>query len=65
MRSKLEIRKAHAERCTQMAIAVHYRRVKSLFLDLAYQWRELADTARSLGVDAKARERETTDLSKR
>jgi hypothetical protein len=37
-----------------MAAAVYDTRLKSLLLELTYQWHELAATARSLEADAKA-----------
>ena len=56
MRSKPETLEVHAECCTRMAAAAHDSRLKSLFLDMACQWRELAAATRSLEADAKARE---------
>jgi hypothetical protein len=38
-----------------MAAIVRDRRLKSLLLDLAVQWRELAATAQSLEADAEDR----------
>jgi len=56
VRSKPEILEIHAAQCVRMAAAAHDSRLKPLLLDLAYQWRELAATARLLEADAKARD---------
>jgi hypothetical protein len=56
MRSKPETFAIYAEKCMWRAAAVDGRRLKSLFVDLAYQWRELAVTVQLLDADAKERD---------
>jgi hypothetical protein len=61
MRSKPETFEAYADECERRAEALDDRRLKWLFSDLAFQWRELAATARLLKADSEA----TADLFQR
>jgi hypothetical protein len=56
MRSKAQTFVAYADECDRRAQAVTDGRLKDLFRDLAFQWRELAATVRLLEVDAKVSE---------
>jgi len=55
MRSKPETFAAYADECDRKALGVTDGRLKGLFRDLAFQWRSLAYTARSLAADERER----------
>jgi len=54
MRPGPQIYEIYAKRCARLAATAHDSRLKPLFSALAYQWRELAVTARLLEADAQA-----------
>jgi len=56
MRSKAETFAAYAVKCDRKAQAATNRRLKELFADFAFQWRDLTDTTRLLEADQKERE---------
>ena len=56
MRSKAETFAAYAVKCDRKAQAATNRRLKELFADLAFQWRDLAAKTRLLEADQKERE---------
>ncbi len=63
MRSKAETFAAYAVKCDRKAQAATNRRLKELFADLAFQWRDLAATTRLLEADQKERENFFRDRS--
>jgi len=56
MRSRPETFAAYADECDRRAQAVSAARLRELFRDLAFQWRSLAFTARSLAAEEGERE---------
>ena len=56
MRSKAETFAAYAVKCDRKAQAATNGRLKELFADLAFQWRDLAAKTRLLEADQKERE---------
>ena len=56
MRSKAETFAAYAVKCDRKAKGATNRRLKELFADLAFQWRDLAAKTRLLEADQKERE---------
>jgi hypothetical protein len=56
MPSKAETFVSYAAQCDRMASAVADSRLKALYADLAFQWRELATTTRLLEAERRGRE---------
>jgi hypothetical protein len=54
MQSRPETFIVHADECDRRADAATDGRIKELFRDLSFQWRDLAATARALESDSKA-----------
>jgi hypothetical protein len=57
MQTKPEKFEGYAEQCLLRANAANDRALKALFLDLAAEWRNLANLAQTLSLEKREREK--------